>query len=118
MSHEGPPLTGLLMELLQNADDAGAGELALMLDTTDYPSDSILGPGMAPWQGPALVAFNDAMFTQQDLHNISRIGQDSKLDKPSSIGRFGLGFNCVYHFTDVPSFVSGDFLVTFDPHAR
>ena len=74
------------MELLQNADDAGAGELALMLDTTDYPSDSILGPGMAPWQGPALVAFNDAMFTQQDLHNISRIGQDSKLDRPVRTG--------------------------------
>lgn len=33
-------------------------------------------------------------------------------------GRFGLGFNAVYHFTDVPSFVSGDHVVMFDPHAR
>lgn len=32
--------------------------------------------------------------------------------------RFGLGFNAVYHFTDVPSFVSGDYVVIFDPHAR
>lgn len=26
------------------------------------------------------------------------------------------GFNSVYHFTDVPSFTSGDYLVVLDPH--
>ena len=31
-------------------------------------------------------------------------------------GRFGLGFNAVYHFTDCPTLVSGDSVVTFDPH--
>ena len=31
-------------------------------------------------------------------------------------GRFGLGFNAVYHLTDTPSFVSRDSLVLFDPH--
>lgn len=48
---------------------------------------------MATWQGPALLCYNDAQFTPRDLHNISRIGQDSKLEKPAAIGRFGLGFN-------------------------
>ena len=33
-------------------------------------------------------------------------------------GRFGLGFNATYHLTDVPSFISGDRLVIFDPHAK
>ena len=32
-------------------------------------------------------------------------------------GRFGLGFNAVYHFTDLPSFVSGARLVVLAPHA-
>ena len=32
-------------------------------------------------------------------------------------GRFGLGFNTVYHVTDVPMFASGDHVVMFDPHA-
>jgi hypothetical protein len=32
--------------------------------------------------------------------------------------RFGLGFNAVFHFTDVPAFVSGAHMVIFDPHAR
>ncbi len=29
-----------------------------------------------------------------------------------------MGFNAVYHLTDIPGFVSGDHLVIFDPHAR
>lgn len=56
-------------------------------------------------------------FKPQDPYAISRIGQDSKLYKPFSIGRFGLGFYCVYHFTDIPGFVSGENIVIFDPHA-
>ena len=71
---------------------------------------------MASWQGPALYVFNNATFSAQDYHNLSQIGQGSKRDKLSATGRFGLGFNAVYHFSDVPSFVSGDFLVLFDPH--
>ena len=35
-----------------------------------------------------------------------------------AVQRFGLGFNAVYHWTDLPAFVSGDYLVMFDPHAK
>ena len=73
---------------------------------------------MATWQGPALLSYNDAVFSPSDFKNISRIGQDSKLERPTATGRFGLGFNAVYHLTDVPSFCSGDYIVLFDPHAR
>jgi sacsin len=45
---------------------------------------------MARWQGPALVAWNDAVFSPNDFHNIARIGQDSKIDAPAAAGRFGL----------------------------
>lgn len=45
------------------------------------------GPGMAAWQGPALCCYNDAVFSPADLRNISRIGQDTKLDKPAATGR-------------------------------
>lgn len=38
------------MELLQNADDAGATQFKLMLDTRQHPIRSILGPGMAALQ--------------------------------------------------------------------
>ncbi|XP_029123505.1 uncharacterized protein [Elaeis guineensis] len=114
MYADGP---GILFELVQNAEDAQASEVVFLLDKTQYGISSILSPEMAEWQGPALYCFNDSVFSSQDLYAISRIGQDSKLEKPFAIGRFGLGFNCVYHFTDIPGFVSGENIVIFDPHA-
>ncbi|KAJ0674652.1 putative transcription factor C2H2 family [Helianthus annuus] len=114
MYADGP---GTLFELVQNAEDAKASEVAFLLDNTHYGTSSVLSPEMADWQGPALYCFNNSVFTPQDLYAISRIGQESKLEKPFAIGRFGLGFNCVYHFTDIPTFVSGENIVLFDPHA-
>lgn len=115
MYADGP---GILFELVQNAEDAGASEVTFLLDRTHYGTSSLLSPEMADWQGPALYCFNNSVFTQQDMYAISRIGQASKLEKPLAIGRFGLGFNCVYHFTDIPGFVSGENIVMFDPHAN
>jgi sacsin len=115
MYADGP---GILFELVQNAEDAGASEVTFLLDKTHYGTSSLLSPEMADWQGPALYCFNNSVFTQQDMYAISRIGQASKLEKPFAIGRFGLGFNCVYHFTDIPGFVSGENIVMFDPHAN
>ncbi|CAI0443992.1 unnamed protein product [Linum tenue] len=115
MYADGP---GILFELVQNAEDAGASEVIFLLDKTQYGTSSVLSPEMADWQGPALYCFNDSVFSPQDLYAISRIGQESKLEKPFAIGRFGLGFNCVYHFTDIPAFVSGENIVMFDPHAN
>ncbi|XP_010245479.1 PREDICTED: sacsin [Nelumbo nucifera] len=114
MYADGP---GILFELVQNAEDAGASEVTFLLDKTQYGTSSVLSPEMADWQGPALYCFNNSIFSAQDLYAISRIGQDSKLEKPFAIGRFGLGFNSVYHFTDIPTFVSGENIVMFDPHA-
>ena len=110
----------MISELVQNADDAGASEVRLLLDArgeTELGARSLLSPKMRTWQGPALVAWNDATFSPSDFSNIARIGQDSKVGNPAAAGRFGLGFNAVYHFTDLPSFVSGSHLVVFDPHA-
>jgi hypothetical protein len=38
---------GVLLELVQNADDAGATEVAFMLDGRSYPADSVLGEQMS-----------------------------------------------------------------------
>jgi sacsin len=89
-----------------------------MFNTQDYSSSSLLSPKMSEWQGPALYVYNDAVFSEEDFLNLSQIGQGSKLDKMAATGRFGLGFNAVYHFTDLPSLVSGEHIVIFDPHAK
>jgi sacsin len=89
---------GVISELVQNADDAGATEVRLLLDQTGGGDKSLLGPKMARWQGPALVAWNDAVFSPNDFHNIARIGQDSKIDAPAAAGRFGLVQRCFFYF--------------------
>ena len=111
---EGP---GILNELIQNADDAGATTVKIVFSSHTYASKSLLGPRLAEMQGPALYVYNDATFSENDFRNLSRIGQGSKLSRLETTGRFGLGFNAVYHFTDVPSFVTGNSVVMFDPHA-
>lgn len=73
---------------------------------------------MSPLQGPSLLVFNNAMFTDADFKSLARIGQGSKLEKLATTGRFGLGFNSTYHITDTPQLVSGDHMVIFDPHCN
>ena len=49
---------------------------------------------------------------------LAGIGHSSgKVDDANKIGKYGLGFNCAYHFTDVVSFVTRDQYVAFDPQA-
>eukprot|EP01062_Namystynia_karyoxenos_P034324 TRINITY_DN25176_c0_g1_i1.p1 TRINITY_DN25176_c0_g1~~TRINITY_DN25176_c0_g1_i1.p1 ORF type:complete len:4799 (+),score=1553.05 TRINITY_DN25176_c0_g1_i1:126-14399(+) len=113
-----PDGTGILFELIQNADDAGAHDVALMLDKTTYGTASLLKPTLQAWQGPALYCFNDSAFTAADFAALANIGQGKKLQDLGKTGRFGLGFNAVYHFTDLPSFVSAGSLVMLDPHVN
>ncbi|KDO29648.1 hypothetical protein SPRG_05600 [Saprolegnia parasitica CBS 223.65] len=112
-----PEGTSVLHELVQNADDAGATRVSVCLNLATYATSSLLSAPMAAWQGPALYCYNNAAFQERDFMNLARIGQGSKLHRVSTTGRFGLGFNSVYHLTDLPSIVSGSSLVMFDPHA-
>ena len=106
---------GVFKELVQNADDAGATEVQFVLDWRNHPNQRLLSPGMVECQGPALLAYNNATFTNDDLKNISRLAGATKKEDLEKIGRFGLGFSSVYHFTDVPSFITRSYAVFFDP---
>ena len=51
------------------------------------------------------------------MMGIQRLGEGSKSDDPNKTGQYGVGFNSVYHLTDVPTFLSdGKKLCVFDPH--
>lgn len=105
-------------ELIQNAEDAGAEVCKFMVDFRVHkdPPESLIDPEMALCQGPCLWAFNNEQFTAEDWENIVRVGAASKETKVEKIGKFGLGFNTVYHLTDVPSILSGDHLLILDPN--
>ena len=107
----------IVKELLQNADDAGATEVNLCYDARQHNVDpkTLLYSGMAKSYGPALIVHNDAVFTDEDFQNITKLAAATKQNKPLKIGKFGVGFCSVYHITDVPSFVSREYLYIFDP---
>ncbi|KAE8794685.1 Oxysterol-binding protein-related protein 7 [Hordeum vulgare] len=86
-----PEGTPTLRELIQNADDTGASRVRLCIDRRGHGAYSLLAPALAQWQGLALLAHNDAAFTDDDFASISRIdhfGLSSALVTHSSISVF------------------------------
>ena len=105
-------------EIIQNADDARATSVIFVYDERENEDarTQLLDEGMASCQGPALWAYNDGLFSEEDLKNITKLNEATKESDTTKIGKFGLGFCAVYNLTDVPSFVSGQNMVIFDPH--
>lgn len=109
---------GILRELLQNADDAGASELvrvdtcstalsflgltnmmkAFVLDTRSHPTSNLLNPGLDEYQGPALLAYNNAKFSAEDFGSLASLGASRKEQDPFATGKFGRGFSSVPRF--------------------
>lgn len=114
--HDYPEGIGIIKELVQNADDAGARVVHLVADHRSHPSCSLPSPSMAALQGPALLAYNDRPFTAADFDGIQEIYRSGKVQAAEKTGQFGKGFNTVYNVTDWPGFVTADRVAFFDPH--
>ena len=109
----------VLKELLQNADDAKATKMYVILDQRQHGKESLPSSEWRDLQGPALLVWNDSLFSEEDLLGIQRLGLGNKRMDAESIGMYGIGFNVVYHLTDCPSFISnGTTLCVLDPHCR
>ena len=88
--------------MIQNADDAGATVVQFYVECRDcrhHGTSGLVKPELAAYQGPALISANDAMFSEQDWEGIQSLQQSIKADDPFKVGRFGIGFNSVYHLT-------------------
>lgn len=73
-----PEGTTILKELIQNADDAGATRISFCLDRWQHGVKSLVYGPSAEWQGPALLAHNNAQFSEEDFESISRIVDSKK----------------------------------------
>jgi len=60
---------------------------------------SLVVQALEKFQGPALLAYNDVDFKPQDWEGIQNFKQSGKKDDPFKVGKFGIGFNSVYHIT-------------------
>ena len=113
----------VLKELLQNADDAKATKMMVILDKRTHGMDQVPSEEWKDLQGPALIVWNNSTFRDEDLIGIQRLGLGSKRSQWETIGMYGIGFNVVYHLTDCPSFISTEVsgsstLCILDPHCR
>ena len=50
-------------------------------------------------QGPALYAYNDALFEDEDWKGIRMLSQSVKQADPLKVGYYGMGFKSVFHMT-------------------
>ena len=91
--------------MIQNADDARATQVKFVLDRRDLPTlsqclvDHTNHKELHRFQGPALLAYNDAVFSERDWEGIQNLQQSGKAKDPFKVGKFGIGFSSVYHIT-------------------
>ncbi|TGO91792.1 hypothetical protein BPOR_0018g00080 [Botrytis porri] len=109
------PIESTFKEYLANADDSKALAVHWMLDPRHHPTENLLTPEMKGLQGPALLVHNDAVFQDSDFKGFKNVGVGSKREDRSTIGMFGRGSQTMYHFTDNPVLLSGDYLLILDP---
>ncbi len=83
--------THFIFELIQNAEDAGATELAFELF------------------GDRLEVKHDGRpFTEADVRGVCGVGKSAKSGDLTKIGKFGIGFKSVYAYTKTPRVHSSD----------
>src|ERR1700722_11705882 len=82
--------THFIFELIQNAEDAGATELAFELS-----------------QDRLELRHDGRAFTEADVRGVCGVGQSDKAGDLTAIGKFGIGFKSVYAYTRTPRIYSG-----------
>lgn len=88
-----PDEAHFIYELLQNAEDAGATEVAFEL--TEHACN--------------FEHNGSRHFNERDIRGITGIFNSSKKDSPDKIGKFGVGFKSVFVYTDTPFIYSKDY---------
>lgn len=109
----------MALELIQNADDAGAGVLtfnvcddALIVRNDGRFSTCGLGARRCSWE---MDGDPDGSARPCNFHAISRMGSRSKVHASAQIGRFGIGFVSVYQITDAPIIRSAGIEMRLEP---
>ena len=83
--------THFIFELIQNAEDAGATELAFEL-----------------FEDRLELRHDGRPFTEADVRGVCGVGKSGKSGDLTAIGKFGIGFKSVYAYTKSPRVYSGD----------
>jgi len=92
----------ILKELLQNADDAGAGNLGASAScfAVVLSPDGLPAGRHALLHGPGLCVLNDGDFTANDANSITSLGLSNKAEQAGAAGKFGLGLKSIFHWAE------------------
>ncbi len=93
--------THFIFELIQNAEDAGATELAFSLFADRLE-----------------VRHDGRPFTEADVRGVCGVGQSGKSLELTAVGRFGIGFKSVYAYTKSPRIYSADEAFGIESYVR
>ncbi|MEE4540336.1 MAG: DUF3883 domain-containing protein [Erythrobacter sp.] len=111
----------MALELIQNADDAGASHLSfdirdkslVVRNSAEFTNCGKYGEN-CDWEmngGPS------GRHKACNVHAISTMGARSKFESADQIGRFGIGFVSVFQITDTPIIRSGNCELILNPNA-
>jgi hypothetical protein len=87
-----PKKAHFIYELFQNAEDVGAKSCKFILNEDEL-----------------IFEHDGRIFSEQDVVGITGIGNSTKKNDPTKIGKFGVGFKAVFAYTDTPEIHSGRF---------
>ena len=73
--------------------------MKFLYDGRQFGIENLTTEHLRNFQGPALYAFNDAKFKDSDWEGIQNLMRSNKKSDILKAGRFGIGFNSVYHIT-------------------
>ncbi|KAF8629294.1 hypothetical protein AX15_003527 [Amanita polypyramis BW_CC] len=105
-------------EFIANASDAKAKRFSILVDDHKGPAKDLISEGLAEFQGPSLVVYNDGTFTRKDFSSILQTGIGGKRGEPDMIGHFGLGALSMFHFTELAMIVSGKYVLFVSPSKK
>lgn len=93
--------THFVFELLQNAEDAGASRVLFLL-----------------FEDKLEVFHDGRFFDEKDVRGICGVGEGTKAEDLTQIGKFGIGFKFVYAYTTTPEIYSGNENFRIENHVR
>ena len=104
----------VVAEFFQNTDDFGASELVFFLSDTTYGKKKLVDHRCKALQGPALYICSNKPLGEMDIKRMQKVGGSAKIRDFGSTGRFGIGMNVMYRYSDCPQLLANGRLHFFD----
>ena len=106
-----PRVAQILLDILELADIIGSRAIHFCVDHRKHPTQSLLSPALASFQGPALLVFMPGVQLSVEqickLHRVTSDGSAQPAKEGDRESRFGLRLMAMYSLAELPTLLSG-----------